>query len=143
MAVELHKVVACNCLDCQVFGGGPFRNNGILNSKNIPTQGKISNYNKIGGSGAVLRQAFCGIRGTHFYAFDTERTVSSVHTGFLDQHSSLAPFKHIFGKSALKWLSSMSEFAWFEKGLNSGKIHSLVGNLLFSCLTLLWALWSS
>ena len=55
MAVGSHKVVACYCLGCQVFGGGPFRNNGILNSKNISTQGKISNYNKIDGSGAVLR----------------------------------------------------------------------------------------
>ena len=49
-SVEPHMVVACHCTDCQVFSGGPFRNNVMLKSENISIHGKVSNYNKIGGS---------------------------------------------------------------------------------------------
>ena len=123
-AVEPHMVVACHCKDCQVFGGGPFRNNVMLKSENISIRGDVSNYNKIGGSGAVRTQGFCGNCGTHIYAVDAGRTLYSVRAGFLDQHSSLAPVKHIFGKSAVKWLSNMSQVPWFAEGPNSKKISS-------------------
>ena len=121
-AVESNMIVACHCTDCQVFGGGPFRNNVMLKSENISIQGDVSNYNKIGGSGAVRTQGFCGICGTHIYAVDAERTLYSVRAGFLEQHKTLAPVKHIFANSAVKWLSNMSGVPWFEEGPNSIEI---------------------
>ena len=122
--VEANMIVACHCTECQVFGGGPFRNNVMLKSENISIRGEVSNYNKIGGSGAVRTQGFCGNCGTHIYAVDVGRTLYSVRAGFLDQHSSLAPVKYIFGKSAVKWLSNMSQVPWFAEGPNSKKINS-------------------
>ena len=121
-AVEPHMIVACHCKDCQVFGGGPFRNNVMLKTENISIQGEVSNYNKMGGSGAVRTQGFCGTCGTHIYAVDAQRTVYSVRAGFLEQHKNLAPVKHIFANSAVEWLSSISEVPWFEEGPNSIKI---------------------
>jgi len=108
-SVEPHMVVACHCTDCQVFSGGPFRNNVMLKSENISIHGKVSNYNKIGGSRAVRTQGFCGNCGTHIYAVDAEGKLYSVCAGFLDQYRTLTPAKHIFGKSAVKLLSSMSQ----------------------------------
>ena len=125
-SVAPHMVVACHCTDCQVLSGGPFRNNVMLKSENISIHGKVSNYNKIGGSGAVRTQGFCGNCGTHIYAVDAELTLYSVRAGFLDQHSTLTPAKHIFGKSAVKWLSSMSQSTWFAEGPNSKEIKCLV-----------------
>ena len=120
--VKLSEVRACHCTDCQVFGGGPFRNNVMLKSENISIQGEVSNYNKIGGSGAVRTQGFCGNCGTHIYAVDSKKTLYSVRAGFLEQHKSLAPVKHIFANSAVQWLSNMSSVPWFEKGPNSVEI---------------------
>ena len=125
-SVEPHMVVACHCTDCQVFCGGPFRNNVMLKSENISIHGNVSNYNKIGGSGAVRTQGFCGNCGTHIYAVDAELTLYSVRAGFLNQHSTLTPAKHIFGKSAVKWLSSMPQSTWFAEGPNSKEIKCLV-----------------
>ena len=115
----------CHCTDCQVFSGGPFRNNVMLKSENISIHGKVSNYNKIGGSRAVRTQGFCGNCGTHIYAVDAEGKLYSVCAGFLDQYRTLTPAKHIFGKSAVKWLSSMPQSTWFAEGPNSKEMKCL------------------
>tara|TARA_E500000178_G_scaffold100960_1_gene100330 strand:+ start:282 stop:722 length:441 start_codon:yes stop_codon:yes gene_type:complete len=121
-ALEPEMIVACHCTDCQVFGGGPFRNNVMLKSENIFITGEVSNYDKIGSSGAVRTQGFCGNCGTNIYAVDAERSLYSVRAGFLEQHKSLVPAKHIFGNSAVAWLSCISEAAWFEEGPTSKKM---------------------
>mgnify|MGYP000279877315 CR=1 FL=1 len=61
------------------------------------------------------KRAGSEIGACHVYHYD-------VRTGFLDQHNTLIPKKHIFGKSAAPWLSSVSETTWLKEGPNSEEI---------------------
>ena len=112
-------VVACHCVDCRVFGGGPFRAVAIAKAENFEMEGKPVEYVKIADSGNKRLQAFCGACGTHLYATDEERRGFNIRTGFLDQHETLVPLKHIFAESSPGWLHEMDGHAWVVRGPNS------------------------
>ena len=127
--VEPDMIIACHCTDCQTFSGAPFRAVVILKPENIVIKGDVSQYTKIADSGTERVQGFCGKCGTQIYAAATDKSVYNVRTGFLDQHNKLIPKKHIFGKSAAPWLSSVSETTWLKEGPNSEEMSPFGNNM--------------
>ena len=126
-SVELDMIMACHCTDCQTFSGAPFRAVVILKPGNIVIKGDVSQYTKVADSGNERVQGFCGNCGSQIYASAADKSVFSVRTGFLDQHNTLVPKKHIFGKSAAEWLSSVSESTWLREGPNSEEMSPFGG----------------
>ena len=126
---EPDMIIACHCTDCQTFSGAPFRAVVILKPENIAIKGDVSQYTKSADSGTERVQGFCGKCGTQIYAAATDKSVYNVRTGFLDQHNTLIPNKHIFGKSAAPWLSSISETTWMKEGPNSEEMSPFDDNM--------------
>lgn len=113
------KVIACHCTDCQTFSGAPFRPVIIISPDDMQISGTVKEFQKIADSGNARLQGFCGDCGSQIYATDPDKTVFNVRTGFLNQHTTLVPQKHIFGKSTLSWLSEMDDAQWLHGGPGS------------------------
>ena len=121
-SVEPDMILACHCTDCQTFSGAPFRAFVILKPDNIFIKGDVSQYIKVADSGNERVQVFCDNCGSQLYAVVTDKSVYNVRTEFMDQHSTLVPKKHIFGKSVALWLSSITKTTWFKDGPNSEEV---------------------
>ena len=46
----------------------------------------------------------------------TAKTLFMIRTGCLDQRHELVPAKHIFGKSAVEWVSEIADSSWVSEG---------------------------
>ena len=114
--VSSDKIVACHCTDCQKFSGAPFRAVAVMSAEQVAISGAVKEYLKIADSGNERVQGFCGNCGSQIYAADPAKTLLMVHTGLLSQNDQLAPAKHIFGKSAASWLSTIEEQQWVTDG---------------------------
>ena len=110
--IDLSKIYACHCTDCQMFAGGPFRVIVNVNKDNILTKGHPKEYIKTGDSGNKRIQAFCGKCSTSLYSTSPKREKFSLRTGFLDQREHLIPKKHIYGRSSAKWLKDIYNNSW-------------------------------
>ena len=84
--------------------------------------GEIKEYLKIADSGNERVQGFCGNCGSQIYAADPAKTLFMVRTGCLSQHDQLVPAKHIFGKSAASWLSTIEDQQWVTEGPASAEM---------------------
>lgn len=113
---EPNMIMACHCTDCQTFSGAPFRAVAIMTPENITIEGNVSEYTKVAESGNERVQGFCGVCGTQVYARAPDRSVYNVRTGFLEQHESLVPVKHIFVKSKAPWIDEIGDAVWHEAG---------------------------
>ena len=115
-------VIACHCTDCQQFSGAPFRPVAIIKNEDIKIDGEVTEYTKIADSGNERVQGFCGNCGCQIYARATDKSVFNVRTGFLDQHHTLTPKKHIFGQSKVAWIETISEAKWHVAGPESNEM---------------------
>ena len=116
------KVIACHCTDCQKFSGAPFRAVAVMSAEQVTISGAIKEYLKIADSGNERVQGFCGNCGSQIYAADPAKTLFMVRTGCLSQHDQLVPAKHIFGKSAASWLSTIEDQQWVTEGPASAEM---------------------
>jgi len=120
--VYADKVMACHCTDCQKFSGAPFRAVAVMSAEQVTISGAIKEYLKIADSGNERVQGFCGNCGSQIYAADPAKTLFMVRTGCLSQHDQLVPAKHIFGKSAASWLSTIEDQQWVTEGPASAEM---------------------
>ena len=116
------KIMACHCTDCQKFSGAPFRAVAVIAADDVKISGSVTEFLKIAESGNERVQGFCGKCGSHLYATDPAKTLFMIRTGCLDQHHELIPAKHIFGKSAASWLSSIEDQRWVTEGPASAEM---------------------
>ena len=119
---DANMIIACHCTDCQTFSGAPYRAVVIMTRENITIDGEVSEYTKVADSGNERVQGFCGVCGTQVYARAPDRSVYNVRTGFLEQHKSLAPVKHIFAKSKAPWINAIEDAVWHDAGPASKQV---------------------
>ena len=116
---DTDNAMACHCIDCQVFSGGPYRAVVICKSENVVFEGRPQEYVKIADSGNKKIQGFCDNCGTQLFATDEKRSVFNIRVGWLDQRNFLQPKKHIFGSSSQEWITSIEKDPWLSYGLNT------------------------
>jgi hypothetical protein len=114
--VSVNMMMACHCRDCQVFSGAPFRSVAVTAAQNVEIEGEAKEYVKVGDSGNQSIQVFCGDCGSQMYATDVAKTMFKIRAGFLEQHHLIVPKKHIFGGSAVAWLSDIDKHMWVTAG---------------------------
>ena len=120
--VEPGMIIACHCTDCQQFSGAPFRPVVIIKKDDIIIEGKVTEYSKIADSGNERIQGFCGTCRCQLYARAPDKSVFNVRTGFLKQHHTLIPVKHIFGQSKAAWIETIFEGKWHVAGPDSDEM---------------------
>ena len=120
--VSSDNVLACHCRDCQKFSGAPFRVVAVMSAEQVVISGAVKEYLKIADSGNERIQGFCGNCGSQIYAADPAKTLFMVRTGCLSQYDQLVPAKHIFGKSASSWLSTIEKQQWVTEGPASAEM---------------------
>lgn len=106
--VKLSEVRACHCTDCQKMSGAPLRAIALAPSDKIIIDGTPKEYIKVGDSGNKRIQAFCKDCGTQLFATDMKKTVFNIRTGFLEQRLELSPKQHVFTKSSMPWIKTIS-----------------------------------
>ena len=107
--VSSDKVLACHRRDCQKFSGGPFRAVSVMRAEQVIISGTVKEYLKIANSGNDRVQGFCGNCGSQICLADPAKTLFMVRTGCLSHYDQPVPAKHILGKSASSWLSTIEE----------------------------------
>jgi hypothetical protein len=116
--LDLKDVWICNCTDCQSLSGSAFRTIGLVPAERFRIlSGKPRIYTKVGESGAPRVQAFCENCGSPIYAAAAvERPVTfNIRLGTCRQRESLVPTLQIWHRSALPWLSKLTEVPAKEK----------------------------
>ena len=116
---EQDMVIVCHCTDCQQFSGAPFRPVVIIKNDDIVIECNVTEYYKIDDSGNERIQGFCGTCGCQLYARAPDKSVFNVRIGFLKQHRTLTPAKHIFGRSKVAWIEKILEGKWHVGGPDS------------------------
>jgi hypothetical protein len=102
--VDPRRVVLCHCADCQTFSGAPYRTSVSVLIENFTLRGTPSTYLKRGGSGAEIRQAFCGTCGTAIYSTKAvDGTSVNLRLGSVRQRAELPPMAQGFCGSAMPW----------------------------------------
>ena len=103
-AVDPAQIYVCNCTDCQVLSGGPFRIAAPSTGFQLLT-GEPTTYVKIAESGTRRRHAFCPTCGSPVYA-TADVDAPKAHTlrvGCLDARAALPPVRQAWCRSALPW----------------------------------------
>ncbi len=109
--VDPSRVGACNCTDCQVLSGSPFRVSVQAPAPGFRLlTGKPKFYVKTAASGARRRQAFCQNCGAPVFACaDSDDPPSyTLRVGCLAQKAQLPPMRRIWCDSALAWAQNVS-----------------------------------
>ncbi len=119
--VDLSKVYACHCTDCQILSGGPFRTMITVDNSNVDINGDIKEYIKIADSGNERIQAFCMNCCTSLYSSSMQKDKLSLRTGIFEQRNQFIPRKHLYGRSSVKWIHSIINDNWVTTMPNSEK----------------------
>jgi hypothetical protein len=117
-SVDPLRVSVCNCTDCQVLSGSPFR-------VSVPSEpgtfrllsGAPAVYLKTAESGNRRRQGFCASCGAPIYAcadVDQPETYS-LRVGGIRQRAQLPPKRRIWCGSALDWAQDVSGLPGVER----------------------------
>ena len=93
-----------------------------MSAEQVAISGSVKEYVKIADNGNERVQGFCGNCGSQIYVADSAKTLFMVRTGCLSQHDQLAPAKHIYGKSAASWLSTIEDQQWVSEGPASAEM---------------------
>lgn len=121
-AADPSSVLACHCADCQTFSGAPFRAVLPVAIESISISGQPKQYVKVASSGKHRVQAFCDTCGTNLYATEPESPkVISLRLGCINERALLPPTVQIWVKSAMPWLSKLSEVRAYSEGLTSSE----------------------
>ena len=117
-SVDPQRVSVCNCTDCQVLSGSPFR-------VSVPSDpgtfrllsGEPAVYLKTAESGNRRRQGFCATCGAPIYACaDSDAPESySLRVGGITQRAELPPRRRIWCASALAWSQDVSGIPGIER----------------------------
>lgn len=94
----------CWCRLCQYIGAGSGTVNAVFQRAVIHVTGSLSEYACQAESGNHMHRQFCGLCGTHLFAFAEERpTLLVVRVGTLDDRESVRPASTIWVTAAPSW----------------------------------------
>jgi hypothetical protein len=106
--IDPSRVMICNCTDCQVQSGGPFRMVVLAPIESFELQGQPRSYVKVAESGNRRAQMFCPTCATPLFACAPENPTSvSIRLGCVKQRRELVPAAQIWKRSALPWLPNL------------------------------------
>ena len=108
--VDPGKVVICNCTDCQVLSGSPWRASvGAPAATFRLTGAPPRTYLKTAESGRHRVQAFCPDCGTPIYsAAENDTPYYGLRIGAIRQRAQLTPRNQIWCDSAMSWAQDIS-----------------------------------
>jgi hypothetical protein len=100
----------CNCTDCQVLSGAPFRASIPAAAEDLRfVRGEPTIYVKTADNGNQRGQGFCGNRGTPLFSTSVEnRTRYMLRLGSIRQRAEMPPRRQIWCQSALPWGQDIS-----------------------------------
>lgn len=110
--IDTETVTICHCTDCQVNSGTAYGVVvGVIDEQFELQQGNLAYFEKIADSGARRSLAFCSSCGTRIYAkpADDKKGRFGLRVGTIDQRSNLLPKQQAWFKSALSWVTDLSE----------------------------------
>ena len=94
----------CWCRLCQYIGAGSGTVNSIFLRAAIHVTGVLQDYPCLAESGNHMHRQFCGICGTHLFAYAEERpTLLVVRVGSLDDRERVKPASSIWISAAPSW----------------------------------------
>lgn len=107
--VDPEKTNLCNCLDCQVLSGAPFRASvPALASDFHIVRGQPKIYIKTARSGAKRAQAFCSDCGTPIYAAAAENPAQyNLRLGAIAQRAEIPAHKQSWCSTGLLWAQNV------------------------------------
>lgn len=106
--IDQKQVMLCNCTDCQVLSGSPFRHVVRAKIETFILSGQPTIYVKVAESGNRRVQAFCTKCGTPIYSSATESPAwVSIRIGCVRQRAALKPSTQIWCHSAYPWLPEL------------------------------------
>ena len=113
------KVRICHCTQCQVHSASAFRTGVLVHSDHFKlTQGELKTYIKTAESGQPRILTFCANCGTSIYGSGLEdQTFLSLRLGTATQSAELVPSAHMWHRSAMPWLSRLTDLPVYEKGM--------------------------
>jgi hypothetical protein len=115
--VDEGRVFACHCTDCQVIASAPFRVGAIVRRETFSMHGPFKEYSKIGTTGQRRQQVFCPECATGIYSYspDSAAPYLSLRLGGVHQRAQLRPVYQLWHRSALPWLSQLSDIPTCEQ----------------------------
>ena len=118
--VDPKKVLLCHCADCQQISGAPFRAVLPTPVEDVVLSGTAKHYVKVAESGNRRAQAFCAECGTQLYATEADvPKVLNLRLGCVNERAELAPYKQMWGVSAMPWLGELQAVPVHAQGLAS------------------------
>ncbi|WCT75378.1 GFA family protein [Sphingomonas naphthae] len=97
---------ACQCRDCQYFGGGGGIANAGFATDTLTVTGDVTWYESVADSGNVMRRGFCPACGTPLFSGAVVRPHQMfVRIGSFDDMEVIAPQMTIWTASAPSWVT--------------------------------------
>ena len=107
--IDPELAVICNCSDCQIFSGAPFRAIVPAPAASFQMRGEPRIYVKRADSGRLRAQAFCGQCGTSIYSAGPDAPSRyNVRLGLLRERHEIPARQQIWRESALAWAQDVS-----------------------------------
>jgi hypothetical protein len=107
--IDPERVVICHCSDCQTISGAPYRVNAPAPRAGFQLSGEVTQYEKIGSSGARIVTAFCGVCGAGIFSHRAENAqYVNIRVGSIRQRATLTPKAQGFCDSAMPWAWDIS-----------------------------------
>jgi len=106
--VDPSRVTLCNCADCQIQSGAPFRAIVAAPIESFTLRGQPRSYVKVADSGNRRAQMFCPECGTPLFAIARENaTTVNIRPGCVRQRADLVPTAQIWRQSAMPCLADL------------------------------------
>jgi hypothetical protein len=107
--IEPEKVMICNCTDCQVLSGAPFRTIVPAAIESFKINGQTKRYVKVAASGTQRVQVFCPDCATPLYSCALENPPQvMLRLGCVKQRAQLKPVVQLWQCSTAPWLAELA-----------------------------------
>jgi hypothetical protein len=115
--VDPQRAVICNCTDCQILSGAPFRASVPAKAEDFHIRkGKPRVYVKVADSGNRRAQGFCGDCGTPFYSTSADDPkLYNLRLGAVKQREHIVPERQIWCDSAQAWAQNIEDLSGVPK----------------------------
>ena len=109
--IDPERVSICDCTDCQVLTGSPYRVTAICSGDQIRMTGVPKVYAKTGDNGRTRFQHFCPECGSPLFTSGGEggRDDWGIRWGSIRQRDRLEPRRQIWCQSAVPWINGLKQ----------------------------------
>ena len=108
--IDPETVFICNCSDCQILSGSPFRTIVSAPVDTFVLNGYVQSYVKVADSGTKRAQMFCPECATPIYSKTLENVQHvMLRLGCVAQRAQLKPVVQVWHDSAMPWLLEIKD----------------------------------